>query len=154
MNFNFNFEALKGKAMGVANLAKKKTAHLSGIAKANVAIFAEEDKIKKAEAELGRLYYNDYVAGNGADLEAYLPICERITESKNAIQDLKAAIAQLKAQACEEAAINSDEITDADFVVPGEEIAEEPVVIVEEAPEKAAPAEATEETVSNEETAE
>jgi len=138
MNINVDFESIKGMASNAANAAKKKASTLAGIAKANVSIFAEEDKIKKAEAELGRLYYNDFVAGNGADTEAYLPICDRITESKNVIQDLKAAIAQLKAEAAAEAAVDADEVTDADFVVPGEEEAEKEA----EAPAgEAAPAE-------------
>lgn len=137
MNFNVDFTNIKEMAATAAGTAKKKASALAAIAKANVSIYAEEDKIRKAEAELGRLYYNDFVTGNGADTEAYLPICDRITESKNTIQDLKAAIAELKAQSGVEAAVDEDEVTDADFVVPGEEAAEE--APAEEAPE--APAE-------------
>ena len=133
MNFNVDFTNIKEKAANAAGTAKKKAAALAAIAKANVSVYAEEDKIRKAEAELGRLYYNDFVTGNGADTEAYLPICDRITESKNTIQDLKAAIAELKAQAGAEAAVDEDEVTDADFVVPGEEAVEE--APAEEAPE-------------------
>lgn len=136
MGLDFDFSGIKDKAANAAGAAKKKATVLAGIAKANVSIYAEEDKIKKAEAELGRLYYNDFVTGNAADTEAYQPICDRITESKNTIQDLKAAIAALKAQAAAEAAVDEDEVTDADFVVSGEEAAEEPA----EEPAEEAPA--------------
>lgn len=123
MNINVDFENIKNKASDAAKYAKKKATVLAGIAKANVLIFAEEDKVKKAQAELGRLYYNDFVSGNSADTEAYLPICNRITESKDTIQDLRATIARLKAQAAavQEESAGDDEVTDADFVVPGEE---------------------------------
>ena len=152
MGLDFDFSGIKDKAANAAGAAKKKATVLAGIAKANVSIYAEEDKIKKAEAELGRLYYNDFVTGNAADTEAYQPICDRITESKNTIQDLKAAIAALKAQAAAEAAVDEDEVTDADFVVSGEEAAEEPAEEpTEEAPAAEEPApeepvEATDET--------
>ena len=152
MGLDFDFSGIKDKAANAAGAAKKKATVLAGIAKANVSIYAEEDKIKKAEAELGRLYYNDFVTGNAADTEAYQPICDRITESKNTIQDLKAAIASLKAQAAAEAAVDEDEVTDADFVVSGEEAAEAPAEEpAEEAPAAEEPApeepvEATDET--------
>ena len=152
MGLDFDFSGIKDKAANAAGAAKKKATVLAGIAKANVSIYAEEDKIKKAEAELGRLYYNDFVTGNAADTEAYQPICDRITESKNTIQDLKAAIAALKAQAAAEAAVDEDEVTDADFVVSGEEAAEAPAEEpAEEAPAAEEPApeepvEATDET--------
>lgn len=147
MGLDFDFSGIKDKAANAAGAAKKKATVLAGIAKANVSIYAEEDKIKKAEAELGRLYYNDFVTGNAADTEAYQPICDRITESKNTIQDLKAAIAALKAQAAAEAAVDEDEVTDADFVVSGEEAAEAPVEepAAEEAPVEEAPAAAADE---------
>ena len=145
MGLDFDFSGIKDKAANAAGAAKKKAAVLAGIAKANVSIYAEEDKIKKAEAELGRLYYNDFVTGNGVDAEAYQPICDRITESKNTIQELKAAIAEMKAQSGAEAAVDEDEVTDADFVVPGEETVEEaPAEEAAEAPAGEAPAEEAE----------
>ena len=60
MAFLDSIEALKGKAAEAAMIAAKKTKQLAEIAKANVSIYGEEDKIKKAEAELGKLYYRDY----------------------------------------------------------------------------------------------
>ena len=139
MGLDFDFSGIKDKAANAAGAAKKKATVLAGIAKANVSIYAEADKIKKAEAELGRLYYNDFVTGNAADTEAYQPICDRITESKNTIQDLKAAIAALKAKAAAEPEVDEDEVTDADFVVPSEEAASD-AEPAEESPAEEVPA--------------
>ena len=112
MSWNENFEALKSMATDVAQAAAKKTKQLASEAKASLAIRAEEEKIKKAQIELGKLYYRDFVVGEEPDAAEYLPWCERITESKETIEDLKAAVEDLKTEeptqepelCCEEAA--------------------------------------------------
>ena len=78
MGINVDFESIKGMAANVATTAKKKASTLAAIAKANVAIYAEEDKVKKAEAELGRLYYNDFLP---ATARTSRPICPSATGS-------------------------------------------------------------------------
>ena len=144
MNFSENFASICGMASNAAVTAKKKAAVVAGIAKANVSIYAEEDKVKKAEAELGRLYYNDFIAGNGVDQEAYAPVCQRITDSKNVIASLKETVAQLRAQLGSDvpAADEAPEVT-----VEGDFVADEEDFAVPEAQEPAAeaPAEAPEE---------
>ncbi len=118
MNINANLESIKGMAANAAEIAKKKASALAAIAKAKVAIFAEEDKIKKAEAELGRLYYNDYVSGNAADTVAYQAICDRITLSRNAVQEQRELIARVKEEnAAQGIIVDEGEINDADFAV-------------------------------------
>lgn len=118
MNINANFESIKDMAVNAADIARKKATALAAIAKAKVAIFAEEDKIKKAEGELGRLYYNDYVSGNAADTAAYQLICDRITLSRGAIQEQRELIARVQAEnAAQGIIVEEDEITDADFAV-------------------------------------
>lgn len=131
MSFSENLSSLRDMAAGYAMIAKKKAGIVASIAKMNVAMFAEEDKIKKAEAELGRMYYNDFVSGNLADTEAYLPVCNRITGSKSTVASIKEEIARLKSELNEESAAEADEVTDADFEVNAEE---EPA---EEEPEEA-----------------
>ena len=96
MSWNDNFEALKGMATDVAQAAAKKTKQLAAEAKASLAIRAEEEKIKKAQIELGKLYYRDFVVGEEPDAAEYLPWCQRITESKETIEDLKSAVDDLK----------------------------------------------------------
>ena len=59
MNLSENFESVKNFAVGAAQTATQKAKVLAAVAKANVSIYAEEDKIRKAEAQLGKLYYRD-----------------------------------------------------------------------------------------------
>ena len=98
MNFSENFEAAKNIAVETAQAAARKAKQLAAIAKANVAIYAEEDKVRKAERELGKLYYRDYAVGEEQDSAEYLPWCQKIDESKQTIAALQDQIAQLRAQ--------------------------------------------------------
>ena len=91
----FDFDALKEKAMDLAQAGVAKSKVLAEIAKLKAANMSEEDAIKKAYIELGKLYY----AERGAAPEAaYVSGCERIAASKAAIEANNARIAELKAQ--------------------------------------------------------
>ena len=141
MRFSENFEAAKNMAVEAAQAAAAKAKELAAVAKANISIYAEEDKVKKAEIELGKLYYRDYAVGEELDTAEYLPWCQKIDESKKAIADLKDYIASLRedeAPAETEAAPTDDdfEIVVADEAPKAEEAPEAP-----EAPAEAAPAE-------------
>lgn len=96
MNLSENFESVKNFAMGAAQTATQKAKVLAAVAKANVSIYAEEDKIRKAEAQLGKLYYRDYAVGEEMDTAEYLPWCQKIDESKKLIAELKDYIDELK----------------------------------------------------------
>ena len=97
MNLSENFETAKNIAVEAAQAAARKAKQLAAIAKANVAIYAEEDKVRKAERELGKLYYRDYAVGEEQDSAEYLPWCQKIDESKQTIAALQDQIAQLRA---------------------------------------------------------
>ena len=97
MNLSENFESVKNFAMGAAQTATQKAKVLAAVAKANVSIYAEEDKIRKAEAQLGKLYYRDYAVGEEMDTAEYLPWCQKIDESKKLIAELKDYIDEVKA---------------------------------------------------------
>lgn len=133
MRFSENFEAAKNMAVEAAQTAAAKAKELAAVAKANISIYAEEDKVKKAEIELGKLYYRDYAVGEELDSAEYLPWCQKIDESKKAIAELKDYIASLRAE--EEPAKAEKAPADDDFEI----------VVADEAPkaEKApeAPAE-------------
>lgn len=92
MAFSDNLDLLKEKAASAAQLAAKKTKQVAAVAKANVSILAEEDKIKKAQQELGKLYYRDFAMEEEPDEAEYLPWCEKITESRKMIETLRAQI--------------------------------------------------------------
>ena len=126
--FNDNFEVFKEAAAGVAKTAAEKTKLLSIIAKNNLTILAEEDKIKKAYTELGRVYYKDFAMEEEPDEAEYLPWCEKITEGKQKIEALRDEIAACK----EKLGGDDDELV----IVPVEVAYPEEVVeeIAEEAP--------------------
>ena len=130
-----SFDSLYEKATEAAQYAAKKTKKLAEIAKANLSIYAEEDKIKKAQLELGKLYYRDYVLGEEQDEAEYLPWCQKIDESKQTIADMRDYIDELKS--------GRVEITEDDVVVVAEEAPAEAAVPAEEAAsaETAAPVE-------------
>ena len=141
MSFSENFETAKNLAMEAAQTAAAKAKELAAVAKANISIYAEEDKVKKAEIELGKLYYRDYAVGEELDSAEYLPWCQKIDESKKAIADLKDYIASLHTE--EEPAETEDAPTDDDFeiVVADEAPKAEEAPEASEAPAEAAPAE-------------
>ena len=144
MRFSENFEAAKNMAVEAAQTAAAKAKELAAVAKANISIYAEEDKVKKAEIELGKLYYRDYAVGEELDTAEYLPWCQKIDESKKAIAELKDFIASLRE---DEAAETEAAPTDDDFeiVVADEPKADETPAVeapkTEEAPAEEAPAE-------------
>ena len=144
MSFSENFEAAKNLDMEAAQTAAAKAKELAAVAKANISIYAEEDKVKKAEIELGKLYYRDYAVGEELDSAEYLPWCQKIDESKKAIAELKDFIASLRedeAPAETEAAPTDDdfEIVVADEAPKTEEAPEAPKAPAEAAPAEEAP---------------
>lgn len=144
MNLTENFESVKKFAVDAAQTATQKAKILAAVAKANVSIYAEEDKIRKAEAQLGKLYYRDYAVGEEMDTAEYLPWCQKIDESKKAIAELKDFIASLRedeAPAEAEAAPTDDdfEIVVADEAPKAEEAPEAPKAPTEAAPAEEAP---------------
>lgn len=112
MAFLDNLEIIREKAAEAAQAAAKKTKKLAEIAKANVSIYSEEDKVKKAQMELGKLYYRDYVVGEELDEAEYLPWCQQIDEAKQTIADLRDYIENLK---MEHVDMPVDEAVDVDF---------------------------------------
>ena len=145
MRFSENFEAAKNIAVEAAQTAAAKAKELAAVAKANISIYAEEDKVKKAEIELGKLYYRDYAVGEELDTAEYLPWCQKIDESKKAIAELKDFIASLReeeepAEAETEAAPTDD---DFEIIVADKPKADETPAVeapkAEEAPAEDAP---------------
>lgn len=151
MAFFDNLNELREKASEAAQAAARKTKKLAEIAKANVSIYSEEDKIKKAEAELGKLYYRDYAVGEEMDAAEYLPWCQKIDEAKQTIADLRDYIEELKAEQVEMEieedveAVDAEAVTEEDFsdleVVGEEEPEVEIEIVVNEAPAEEEPKE-------------
>jgi len=71
----------------------KKTKDLADIAKLNMQISSEEDKIKNKYIEIDKLYYELF---SSSPDEKFAEFCASITESKNKIDDLKKQILEIK----------------------------------------------------------
>ncbi len=84
------------KAGEVAQAAAKKSKQLAATARVNLSIAAENDKIKKAQIELGKLYYKDFVAGVSPEAAEYLPWCDKITASLKTIDALNESLVAME----------------------------------------------------------
>ena len=104
MDFNASFEALKNRIAGAAQAAARATKSAATVTKANINILSEQEKLKKAYMELGKLYYRDYITGEEPDDAEYIPLCDNITELTKAIDGLKSTVEDIRSKAKEEPA--------------------------------------------------
>ena len=122
---------LQERATDLAQSVVATSKRLAEIAKLKASNMAEEDTIKKAYVELGKLYYAEH--GTTPD-GAYAAACEKITAARAAIETNNDRIAELKATAeakgeiidvtPEAAEEPENEVTEAD-IVPEEPAADE-----------------------------
>lgn len=132
------FDNFKEKATDLVQAGAAQSKRLAEIAKLKTANMAEEDAIKKAYLELGKLYYAEKGATPDA---AYAASCEKITASRAAIETNNERLAELK----EKDGDNDAEFDiDPDFAVeakeeakPQETAAEESEIETEESAEVA-----------------
>ena len=113
---------LKDKAKDLAQSGVSMSKQIGEIAKLNLNNMAEEDTIKKAYIEIGKLYY----AERGMAPEAaYIALCQKITAAKVNIEENKSRIEAIKTES---------NITDAEITSVVEPLAEETLAPTEEAP--------------------
>ena len=119
------FDTLKDKATDLAQASVAQSKRLAEIAKLKTANMGEEDTIKKAYIELGKLYYAE--KGSAPD-GAYAAACEKITAAKAAIEANNDRIAELKESGDEEepeaAPVEAEPVAEEPAAEP---VAEEPV---------------------------
>lgn len=123
---------LQERATDLAQSVVATSKRLAEIAKLKASNMAEEDTIKKAYVELGKLYYAEHGATPDG---AYASACEKITAARAAIETNNDRIAELKATAEAEGEIidvtpeaaqePESDVTEAD-IVPEEPAAEAP----------------------------
>lgn len=89
-------DELGKKAGQAAQATAKRTRELAEITKLNFAISSEEEKIKKAHIELGKLYFRDFEAKVSPQYAEYLPWCEKIIEAKKAVEAYRKQIESLR----------------------------------------------------------
>lgn len=122
---------LQERATDLAQSVVATSKRLAEIAKLKASNMAEEDTIKKAYVELGKLYYAEHGATPDG---AYAAACEKITAARAAIETNNERIAELKATAEAEGEIidvtpaaaqePESDVTEAD-IVPEEPAADE-----------------------------
>ena len=123
---------LQERATDLAQSVVATSKRLAEIAKLKASNMAEEDTIKKAYVELGKLYYAEHGATPDG---AYAAACYKITAARAAIETNNDRIAELKATAEAEGEIidvtpkaaqePESDVTEAD-IVPEEPAAEAP----------------------------
>ena len=116
MDFKDTFDSLKDRATDLAQAGVAQSRRLAEIAKLKMANMSEEDAIKKAYLEIGKLYYAEQGAAPDG---AYAAACERITASKALIETNNERIAELKQPGDPE-----PEVVDVDVEVEAVEAAE------------------------------
>ena len=124
-----NATVLKDKATDLAQTGAAESKRLAEIAKLKSANLGEENAIKKAYAEIGKLYYEKMGAEPGEDFAA---ACEKITAAKAAIEANNDRIAELKVK---EDAAEVEVVAEAEVVVvdaPAEEVTADDIVVEEE----------------------
>ena len=88
------FEDIMDRVSDLAQAGAAKAREIAEIMKLKVNNAAEEDTIRKAYIDLGKLYYAERgMAPEGA----YAALCEKITASKQKIEENKAKIAEMRA---------------------------------------------------------
>ena len=87
------FDELKSKAVDLAQTGAAKSKQVAELAKLNLNNASEEDAIKKAYQEIGKVFYE---ANAGAAAPEYAELFEKVTTAKINIEENKSRIAELK----------------------------------------------------------
>ena len=93
MDIRDTLDTLKDRAVDLAQAGVAQSKRLAEIARLKMANLSEEDAIKKAYLEIGKLYYAEKGAAPDG---AYAAACERITAARAAIETNKDRIDELK----------------------------------------------------------
>lgn len=112
----------------VAQTAVQQTKTLAAIGRVKLAIASEEDKMKKAYTELGKLFYRDYEAQTEAEMTDYEPWCGKVADAKAQIQRLNEELEKLRAEEVPQSVAEEPEEVPAielDLTVSAEDVPEE-----------------------------
>ena len=113
------FDSLKGKATDLAQAGVSQSKRLAEIAKLKAANMGEEDNIKKAYIEIGKLYYAE--KGSTPD-GAYVAAVEKINAAKAAIEVNNQRLAELKEK--DDEVVEAEATAETEFEVVAEAEAE------------------------------
>ena len=93
MDIKNTFDSLKDRAVDLAQAGMAQSKRLAEIARLKMDNMSQQDAIKKAYVEIGKLYYAE--RGLSPD-GAYAAACERVTAARAAIESNKTRIDELK----------------------------------------------------------
>lgn len=111
MPFINNLSKLTKVVGDSAKIAAKKSGELVEIAKLNMSISSEEDKVKDTYAAMGKMIFDKYEGGEVSD-DAMLELYNHVVELKNNIVALKQRIAEIKsARTCDQCGAEIDDNT-------------------------------------------
>lgn len=116
------FEKFRDKAMNLAEAGMSKAKEMGEITKLNLANASEEENIKKAYLEIGKIYY---AANSLSPDPVYAEYCVKISECKSRIEMNRAKIAAIKMEGDEKAGACDcccEEETSAEEIPPEEPI--------------------------------
>ena len=112
-------------AGNAAQTAVQQGKTLASTGRVKLAIAAEEDKLKKAYVELGRLYYRDHETGAEPVDEEYRPWREKAADAKTQIELLNQELDKIRAEQQAEDVAEEPELV-VDLTAQPEEAAAEP----------------------------
>ena len=137
------FNDLRSRAGGLAQEAANKTRQAAQAAKVNLAISQEQEKIKKAYTELGKLYYEDFQADTAPEGTDYLLWVGKINAAKARIAALRLELNQGKEPVIDAQTPAPDGMN----VSEGPDLSEIQVVVLEDETDEKAQGEAPEQEV-------
>lgn len=85
------------RANDAAQCAARAAKYVALISRKRLDILAEQDKIRRNYARLGKVYYKDYVTDEEPDEAEYQPLCEAISGSFRHINELRQQIEAARA---------------------------------------------------------
>jgi len=89
------FDLFLSKAKDTAKKVTNKSGEIIEIAKLNLAVTNEEDKIEKVYTEIGKKLYGTYCAGQSVDQDIK-NLCEEVDDEEARVRMLKRKIGDLK----------------------------------------------------------
>ena len=125
---NINFDSIKEKATDLAQSGVNKSKQVAEFTKLKMSNMAEEDNIKKAYQEIGKLYFAEH---GGTPEGPYIAACEKVNAAKAVIAANEARLADL----------NSSDMTDEDVAEAEAETSQESQPAQEPAEEAVSPEE-------------
>lgn len=128
-------------AGSAAQTAVQQGKTLASTGRVKLAIAAEEDKLKKAYVELGRLYYRDHEAAQEPVDEEYRPWREKAADAKAQIERLNQELDKIRAEQQEPEEVDGEPKLEVDLTSQPEDTETESEQAPE--PEMEAPAEPT-----------